>query len=136
MWCVTPQVYNMVVHSVNCLDLWNKIVVDPKEVLSNVNIRYRNKPSLRIKFKDQQFAKLLRPNHPNNCLLVDISKLVKTLRGFQQIQFNFLYSTKYQVEVKLSDKKRSTSRNLKTKQFGVLGPRLFLSNLARPSYRF
>ena len=111
-------------------------MLDPNEVLSFVNIRYKDKPSIRIYYKDRKYAKLVRPNHPNNCLLVDLSELVKNLRGFQQIQFNFFYSTKYQVELKLSDKKRSTSRNLKTNKFGVSGPRILLSNLAKPSYRF
>ena len=109
--------------------------MDPIEVLSSINIKFKDRKSYKKYFKDEKYAKLLRPNYPNNCLTMDISMLIGNFTGLQQVQFNFRNNSKYQIEIKMVDKKKSVSRTLKTNNFGISGPRLMLSNLAERTFR-
>ena len=46
-----------------------------------------------------QYAKLMRPNFPNNCLTVDIASVTENIKGIEQIQFDFFNVSDHQVEV-------------------------------------
>ena len=88
-----------------------------------INIKFDNKDSVKVDFKN---AKLVRLNHPNNCLTMDIKSLIDDLRGMKQIQFNFHKSSEYEVEVKIEDSKYSLSRAFRNNKFASTGSRLIL----------
>ena len=117
------------------VDLKKKIFVNPDEILHSINIKYKNRLRYKENFKSRKYAKLLRPNYPNNCLTVDITTLIDNITGLHQIQFNFKNNSKYQIEIKIVDKKKRVSRSLKNNNFGVSGPRLLLTNLAERTFR-
>ena len=92
------------------------------------NVRFNNKASKRVDFKN---AKLVRLNHPNNCLTLDIKSLIDDLRGMKQIQFNFHKSSEYEFEVMIEDSKYTLSRAFRNNKFASTGSRLILESSER-----
>ena len=113
------------------LDIRERIFTDPHKVLDHINVRFNDKASVKINFKEKQYAKIVRLNHPNNCLTMDIGSLIEDLRGIKQIQFNFHQLTDYKIEVKIEDRQYSLSRTFRNNKFGNIGPRLFLESLEK-----
>ena len=83
-------------------------------------------------------VKLVRPNHPTNCLTLDLFEIYnKGLAGLHQIYFYFkknLKDTQYKVEIQLEDRLFSLARAFKNNKFGILGPEVELDNLSRSLY--
>ena len=103
------------------------------DVLNYIKLKFHNE-TIYLKLSH---VKLLRPNHPTNCLTLDLfDTYTHSLRGLYQIQFHFKASSKYQIEVQLEDRLYSLSRAFKFNKFGKLGPRMELDNLNKSSYRY
>ena len=110
------------------------LFMKPEKIIHNINIKFSDRVSQKIYYKSKKYAKLERPNHPNNCLTIDLLKVVKNLTSIKQIQFNFHKSSKYQVELWMEDKKRSVSRAMKRNKFGISGPRLMIKNSSQSTF--
>ena len=115
-------------------------VVDIKEVLNHIRLKFRGREDLRFYTKTSKryvTATLRRPNYPSNCYDVDISNLTRgKLQGFYQIQFNFHPVQGYKVAIILEDINRALSRTYKYNKFGTSGFRILMSDLPSKIYQY
>ena len=121
----------------NVTDIWDRVFHNTHRVFKDINLKYDGRRSKRIKYKKVKFAKLLRPNHPNNCFTVDIAQLDSRLlqRGFNQIQFNFFDDAELDVELKMEDRAQSVLRSFKYNKFRNSGQVMRL-DLTENLYRY
>ena len=111
------------------LDIQKKISNPVKEVFKKIWLKFHGRNGLSLNITD---FKLIRPNHPTNCLTLDLIKIPElNLEYLSQIQFSFLKMPKYQVEVKMEDRLYSLSRQYKYNKFGNSGPKMDLMNLSK-----
>ena len=87
----------------------------------------------------RKHVKLIRLNHPNNCLSLDLLEIpYLNLKGVNQIVFRFRRNAKYKLEVQMEDRLFSLSRPFKYNKFEMkmIGPRMELNNLSKDTYRY
>ena len=105
-----------------------------KDVIKNIRLRFFKKPD---RFLNLSYIRLIHPNHPSNCLTLDLVKISNiSLKNLFQVIFYFKENTKYQLEVHLEDRLYSLSRSFKYNEFGNSGPKMELKNLSRSLYRY
>ena len=105
-----------------------------KDVIKYVRLKFFKKPD---RFLNPSYIKLIHPNHPSNCLTLDLVKSSNlSLKDLNQIHFNFKQKPKYQLEVQLEDRLYSLSRSFKYNKFGNSGPNMELKNLSRTIFRY
>ena len=105
-----------------------------KNIIKGVTLKFHKKSR---KYLNPSYIKLIHPNHPSNCLTLDLVKIPNlSLKDLIQIQFNFKHASKYQLEVQLEDRLYSLSRSFKYNKFGNSGPKMELKNLSRSIYRY
>ena len=102
-----------------------------KDMIDNLRLKFHKKSGIYLNIS---YLELIRPNHPSNCLTLDLSNL--SLKDLIQIQFNFKQNSKYQLEVQLEDRLYSLSRSFKYNKFGNSGPKMELMNLSRSMFRY
>ena len=114
-------------------DIQKRTQLPVKDVNDFIKLKFQNE-SMNLTLSHLE---LIRPNHPTNCLTLDLLKTyTHSLRGLYQIQFHFKSSSKYQIEVQIEDRLNSLSRAFKYNKFGRSGPRMELDNLNKSSYRY
>ena len=116
------------------LDIQKKISNPVKEVFRKTWLKFHGRNGSFLNITD---VKLIRPNHPTNCLTLDLIKIPDlNLKYLSQIQFSFLNMPQYQVEVKMEDRLYSLSRAYKYNKFGNSGPKMDLMNLSENMFRY
>ena len=106
-----------------------------RSVLESVNLRFFERSSNKVFWKDQTLAELVRVNHPNNCYRVDLGKLEFDLTDLIQVQFNFYANSSQRVEILMEDKRRSLSRTFKYNSFGMSGTRFLIGDVSKNYYK-
>ena len=105
-----------------------------KNIIKHITLKFHNGS---IKVFGKSRIKLMNPNHPTNCLTLDLVKIPnQSLKGLSRIGFCFNMSTKYQIEVRLEDRQFSLSRAFRYNKFGNLGPKMILTNSTRSSFKY
>ena len=100
----------------------------------SIRLKFRNKTRIYLKRKH---IKLIRLNHPSNCLTLDLVKIPNlNLKGINQIHIRFRKSSKYKEEVQMEDRLYSLSRAFKYNRFEIVGPKMELKNLSKNTYRY
>ena len=129
-------VYQIYLLKENISEIEKITQIPTKDMIDYIRLKYHNKSIL----LDLKHVKLIRPNHPTNCLTLDLFKTYDGgFSGLHQIHFAFRKNAryaKYQVEVQLEDRLFSISRAFKYNKFGNLGPIMELDNLSRSLYRY
>ena len=105
-----------------------------KKIVKSVRLYFHNKSRVNI---GRNHVKLIRLNHPNNCLTLDLLEIpYLNLKGVNQIVFLFRRNAKYKLEVQMEDRLFSLSRSFKYNKFEIIGPRMDLNNLSTDMYRY
>ena len=115
-------------------DIQKRISMNVKDAILDVLLYYQTKP---VTILDKKYIKIYRPNHPTNCLHLDLVK-IKTLelKGLRQIKFDFKNLSEFQVEIQLEDRQQSLSRAFKYNKFKNSGSRMNLKNLTKNKFNY
>ena len=95
-----------------------------KDIVKNIRLGFHKRKGVYLNITD---VKLIRPNHPANCLTLDLVKIPSlSLKGLTKIEFSFENHPKYKLEVRIEDRFHSLSRAYKYNKFGYSGPKMDL----------
>ena len=102
--------------------------------LKPIKLKFRNRSSIEI---DRKHVKLIRMNHPTNCLTLDLVEIPNlNFKGINQIHFRFRRNANYKVEIQMEDRLYSLSRAFSFNKYKIVGPRMELKNLSKDMYRY
>ena len=105
-----------------------------QKIVKSIRLYFHNNTRINIKGRH---VKLMRLNHPNNCLTLDLLEIpYLNLKGIKQILFRFRRNAKYKLEVQMEDRHFSLSRPFKYNKFEIIGPKMELNNLSKDTYRY
>ena len=94
-------------------------------IIRDIKLYFWNKQRIYI---PNDSAKLLQPNHPNNCLTLDLIKLEHVdLKEIKQIKISFFQEPNFDVEIVMEDRLKSVNRAIKFNHFENSGSRLKLN---------
>ena len=87
------------------------------------------------KLSPKTFLTLIRPNHPNNCHILDFNKLENIdIKKIKQLRISFRNGTG--VKIIIEDKKAMVKRSLKFNKFGTSGLDIALSDTSKMVYKY
>ena len=108
------------------------------------NLKFKNE-SADIRTKDRnndnakrnaEAIKLIRPNHPSNCRIFDLStQNISKEDGLYQVQLNFRPKSNFSVEIFMVDRNQQMFRTFKYNSFANTGPRISISDLGSAVYK-
>ena len=109
------------------------------------NLKFKNE-SADIRTKDRnndnakrnaEAIKLIRPNHPSNCRIFDLStQNISKEDGLYQVQLNFRPKSNFSVEIFMVDRNQQMFRTFKHNSFANTGPRISISDLGSAVYKY